>query len=202
MPARKRLRPPGRARREGLPRLLHQVRPVRAGVPGAGHQAGRPGRRLRRRRALHRRARTGLRLLLRRGAVHPGLPDRLAGLHKPAFLRCAPGAAGRQTRSCKAKENDPEPTLNLKRAHRRGAPDRPEACLAIKGKGVKGQAAAAFKGKMRYMAVDRWKPVPVADHPYDLPSATCACASARSRARSRSRPSRARRQQAQAAGGA
>jgi ferredoxin-type protein NapG len=46
---------------------------------------------------------------------------------------------------------------------------RPESCLAIQGKGFKGQTRGAdFKGRMRYMDVDRWKPIKVADHPYDV----------------------------------
>lgn len=46
---------------------------------------------------------------------------------------------------------------------------RPEACLARQGKGFKGQArGAGFPGLHRYMAVDRWNPIPIADHPYEL----------------------------------
>ncbi len=46
---------------------------------------------------------------------------------------------------------------------------RPEACLAWQGQGFKGQArGAAFTGKLRYDAVDRWTPIPVAEHPYDV----------------------------------
>jgi ferredoxin-type protein NapG len=46
---------------------------------------------------------------------------------------------------------------------------RPDACLAIQGKGFKGQARGPeFKGELRYREVDRWNPIPVADHPYDL----------------------------------
>ena len=46
---------------------------------------------------------------------------------------------------------------------------RPEACLATQGKGFKGQTRGAdFKGRMRYMDVNRWKPILVADHPYDV----------------------------------
>lgn len=46
---------------------------------------------------------------------------------------------------------------------------RPRACLAMRGKGFKGQARGAdFRGLLRYEEVDRWKPIPVADHPYDL----------------------------------
>lgn len=46
---------------------------------------------------------------------------------------------------------------------------RPKACLAIQGKGFKGLARGAdFKGKLRYDKIDRWNPIAVADHPYDL----------------------------------
>lgn len=46
---------------------------------------------------------------------------------------------------------------------------RPDACLAIQGKGFKGQARGPdYKGLLRYAEVDRWNPIPVADHPYDL----------------------------------
>lgn len=46
---------------------------------------------------------------------------------------------------------------------------RPERCLAVQGKGFKGPARGLdFKGLMRYEEVDRWNPIPIADHPYDL----------------------------------
>lgn len=46
---------------------------------------------------------------------------------------------------------------------------RPKACLAMQGKGFKGQARGAdYQGLLRYEEVDRWNPIPVADHPYDL----------------------------------
>jgi ferredoxin-type protein NapG len=46
---------------------------------------------------------------------------------------------------------------------------RPGSCLAVLGQGFQGVArGAAFRGKLRYDAVDRWTPIPVADHPYDL----------------------------------
>ncbi|HRY05538.1 MAG TPA: 4Fe-4S dicluster domain-containing protein [Hyphomicrobiaceae bacterium] len=46
---------------------------------------------------------------------------------------------------------------------------RPEACLARQGQGFKGVARGAdFKGLHRYIAVDRWNPVRIADQPYDL----------------------------------
>ncbi|MDH5599883.1 MAG: 4Fe-4S binding protein [Gammaproteobacteria bacterium] len=47
--------------------------------------------------------------------------------------------------------------------------DNPKTCLAAKGQGFKGQVRGPdFKGLLRYDEVDRWAPIPVADHPYDL----------------------------------
>jgi len=47
--------------------------------------------------------------------------------------------------------------------------DKPKACLALQGKGFKGLARGPdYKGLLRYEEVDRWTPIPVADHPYDL----------------------------------
>ncbi len=46
---------------------------------------------------------------------------------------------------------------------------RPDACLALQGKGFKGLARGKdFPGIHRYMDVDRWEPIPIADYPYDL----------------------------------
>jgi ferredoxin-type protein NapG len=46
---------------------------------------------------------------------------------------------------------------------------RPDACLAVQGKGFKGLARGAdFEGELRYADIDRWNPIPVAEHPYDL----------------------------------
>ncbi len=46
---------------------------------------------------------------------------------------------------------------------------RPKACLARLGKGFKGPARGeAFEGLHRYMEVDRWNPIKISDHPYDL----------------------------------
>ena len=90
--------------------------------------------------------------------------------HKPEFLPVRPGARMAGKPVLLAKEKDPEPTLNL--AERIGVArvTRPESCLAIQGKGFKVQARGAnYPGDLRYMAVDRWKPIKVADHPYDVP---------------------------------
>ena len=89
--------------------------------------------------------------------------------HKPAFMHVRPGAELAAKPILLAKENDPEPTLNMFERMGVARLTRPEACLAIQGKGFKGQArGAAFKGTMRYMDVDRWKPIKIADHPYDV----------------------------------
>jgi ferredoxin-type protein NapG len=46
---------------------------------------------------------------------------------------------------------------------------RPDSCLAIQGRGFKGQARGPdFTGTLRYEEIDRWNPIPVSDHPYDL----------------------------------
>ncbi|MDP3652354.1 MAG: 4Fe-4S dicluster domain-containing protein [Rhodoferax sp.] len=88
---------------------------------------------------------------------------------KPAFLPMRVGAPLVGKPILKAKEKDAEPTLNLKERMGVARLARPEACLATQGKGFKGQARGAdFKGRMRYMDVDRWKPILVADHPYDV----------------------------------
>lgn len=87
---------------------------------------------------------------------------------KPAFLDTRDGAPLARLPILKAKEKDPEPTLNLKERFGVARLARPESCLAVQGKGFKGLArGAAFRGEMRYMDVDRWKPVPVREHPYE-----------------------------------
>jgi ferredoxin-type protein NapG len=89
--------------------------------------------------------------------------------HKPDFLPVRNGAALAAKPILLAKEKDAEPTLNLNERIGVARLVRPEACLAVQGKGFKGQTRGpGFKGKMRYMAVDRWKPIPIAEHPYDV----------------------------------
>ncbi|HZV55085.1 MAG TPA: 4Fe-4S dicluster domain-containing protein [Rhodocyclaceae bacterium] len=88
---------------------------------------------------------------------------------KPEFLPVRPGAALATKPILLAKEKDAEPTLNLKERIGVARLTRPESCLAIQGKGFKGQVqGSGFKGRMRYMSVDRWKPIKIADHPYDV----------------------------------
>jgi len=46
---------------------------------------------------------------------------------------------------------------------------RADACLAVHGKGLSGPArGAAYEGLHRYVEVDRWTPIRIADHPYEL----------------------------------
>jgi ferredoxin-type protein NapG len=90
--------------------------------------------------------------------------------HKPDFLTVRAGAALKAKPILLAKENDAEPTLNMTERIGVARLSRPEACLAIQGKGFKGQARGAdFTGELRYMDVDRWKPIKVSEHPYDIP---------------------------------
>ena len=47
--------------------------------------------------------------------------------------------------------------------------DKPASCLAAQGKGFKGIARGAeFNGMLRYDEIDRWNPIALRDHPYDL----------------------------------
>ncbi|MGV0977168.1 MAG: 4Fe-4S dicluster domain-containing protein, partial [Azonexus sp.] len=89
--------------------------------------------------------------------------------HKPDFLPVRSGAALAAKPILLAKEKDEEPTLNFKERIGVARLVRPEACLAVQGKGFKGQTRGpGFSGKMRYMEVDRWKPIRIANHPYDV----------------------------------
>jgi ferredoxin-type protein NapG len=46
---------------------------------------------------------------------------------------------------------------------------RPDACRARKGESFHGATRGArFSGRLRYEEVDRWSPIPVRDHPYDV----------------------------------
>ncbi len=89
--------------------------------------------------------------------------------HKPAFLPQRSGAGLAAKPILKAKEKDAEPTLNLTERIGVARLTRPGRCLALQGKGFKGQARGPeFEGRLRYMDVDRWKPIAVRDHPYDI----------------------------------
>ncbi|MDR0563451.1 MAG: 4Fe-4S dicluster domain-containing protein [Azoarcus sp.] len=86
---------------------------------------------------------------------------------KPSFLPVREGAALSMPPLLKAKEDDPEPTLNLKERLGLAKLTRPEACLAVQGKGFSGLVRGeAFRGRVRYIDIDRGKSLPVRDHPY------------------------------------
>ncbi|GJM43697.1 MAG: ferredoxin-type protein NapG [Gemmatimonadota bacterium] len=45
----------------------------------------------------------------------------------------------------------------------------PDSCLALRGQGFTGVARGDnFRGKLRYEEIDRWNPIPLREHPYDL----------------------------------
>ncbi len=72
-------------------------------------------------------------------------------------LACPTGAL---THSLKAKEDVRMGLAEL---------TSPQTCLGRMGEGFKGQARGSdFKGLHRYMDVDRWNPIPLADYPYEL----------------------------------
>jgi ferredoxin-type protein NapG len=87
---------------------------------------------------------------------------------KPDFFPPREGAGMAKPPVLKARANEPEPALNLKERMGLARLTRPQQCLAVQGKGFSGSARGpAFKGQMRYVSVDRWKPIPVRDHPYE-----------------------------------
>jgi ferredoxin-type protein NapG len=183
--------PARRAGREGFPRLLHQVRPVRAGLPGGGDQAGRPGRRLRRRRALHRRAGAGLRFspATRCSASWPARPARSPTTSRLSSMAAPRRAARRQADPARQGEGsraDAQPD----RAHGRGAPDAARSLPGDQGQGLQGPGARRTPSAAR-CATCAGRPLEADAHRRPCPttsrSATCACASARSRAPSPSR---------------
>jgi ferredoxin-type protein NapG len=88
---------------------------------------------------------------------------------KPDFLPVREGLALPAKPVLLAKELEPEPTLNLNERMGVARLARPEACLSVRGEGVKGSARGdSFKGRKRWTEVDRWTPQKVKDHPYDL----------------------------------
>jgi ferredoxin-type protein NapG len=87
---------------------------------------------------------------------------------KPDFFPAREGAGMAKAPVLKARANEPEPAINLKERMGLARLTRPETCLAVQGRGFSGPARGpAFKGLMRYMDVDRWKPDLVRDHPYE-----------------------------------
>ncbi|MCL2020956.1 MAG: 4Fe-4S dicluster domain-containing protein [Betaproteobacteria bacterium] len=87
---------------------------------------------------------------------------------KPDFFPVRKGAELSRMPVLKARANESEPAINLRERMGLARLTRPEACLAMQGKGFVGTPrGAGFKGKMRYMDIDRWKPILVRDYPYE-----------------------------------
>lgn len=96
-------------------------------------------------------------------------PTGALAYHKPDYLPVREGAQLPEPPVLLAKENEPEPTMQFTERMGVARLARTEACLSVLGQGVKGSArGASFKGRKRWSEVDRWKPTPVRDHPYEL----------------------------------
>jgi ferredoxin-type protein NapG len=89
---------------------------------------------------------------------------------KPDFFEARDGAKLNDRPVLLAKEKDPESTLNLTERMGVARLVRPDACLGAQGKPFKGHARGDdFNGKKRYVEIDRWKPISIVEHDYDLP---------------------------------
>lgn len=96
-------------------------------------------------------------------------PTGALAYHKPEFLPTRDGAELASPAVLLAKQNDPEPTLQFKERMGLARLAHPEACLSVRGEGVHGPARGpGFKAKKRWSEVDRWKPIDVREHPYEL----------------------------------
>ena len=96
-------------------------------------------------------------------------PTGALSYEKPADLKRRPEMQLAEPPILLAKEKDPEPTLNLKERIGVARLARPELCLARQGKGIKGPARGqGFEGLLRFTEVDRWRPIPLREHPFDL----------------------------------
>ena len=85
------------------------------------------------------------------------------------FLKMREGVKLPDKPILRAKEKDPDPRLEIRERLGVARLARPGECLAVQGKGFHGAARDGdFKGRMRYMEVDRWKPIRIQDHPYDV----------------------------------
>ncbi len=88
---------------------------------------------------------------------------------KPEFLSVREGARLAAKPILKARKKEPDSALNFRERMGVAGLVRPSSCLAVKGLGFKGRVRGdAFEGRMRYMEVDRWKPIAIRDHPYDV----------------------------------
>lgn len=96
-------------------------------------------------------------------------PTGALAYHKPEFLPVREGAKLETAPVLLAKAGEAEPTMQFTERMGVARLARPEACLSVLGQGVHGPARGpSFKGKHRWTEVDRWKPIEVRDHPYEL----------------------------------
>lgn len=96
-------------------------------------------------------------------------PTGALAYHKPEFLKARPGAELSGQPTLQALLGQAESTLQFKERMGLARLARPDACLSVQGQGVKGAARGErFKALKRYTEVDRWKPVDLREHAYDL----------------------------------
>ena len=88
--------------------------------------------------------------------------------HKPSFFAVRPGAELAEAPVLIAKQHEPEPTMEFRERMGVAYLARPDACLSVLGKGVNGPARPGLHALKRYTEVDRWKPIHLDDHPYQL----------------------------------
>ncbi len=88
--------------------------------------------------------------------------------HKPASLPTRPGAELVQAPVLRDKQSGSDPAMQFKERMGLAYLAAPEACLSVQGKGVQGKPRGEHRALKRYVEVDRWKPVPLAEHPYQL----------------------------------
>ena len=87
---------------------------------------------------------------------------------KPDFLHPRKGAELPAPPVLIAKQHDAEPTMEFRERMGVAYLARPDACLSVLGKGVNGPARPGLHALKRYTEVDRWKPIHVDEHPYQL----------------------------------
>ncbi len=88
---------------------------------------------------------------------------------RPDFAESRPGALLPAAPVLLAKRDTPDPTLNFRERMGAARLSRPDACLSVRFTGVHGTARGDdFTAKHRYPEVDRWAPVRVNEHPYEL----------------------------------
>jgi ferredoxin-type protein NapG len=89
--------------------------------------------------------------------------------HRPVFAQVLAGTTLPALPVLLAKAKEPEPNLSLPQRMGLARLAHPEACLSVRGLGVKGSARGSdFRGKKRWAELDRWSVVKVASHDYEL----------------------------------